>query len=201
MKRKILPPLTTADYFGLLVRKLPPGWIWRMQVQDSGEVYGDGNAVPQTRFGRVLWALADELAYFHGRLRAMFAESIPDTATETLDEWEADLGLPFAGYPAPGSDAERRAIIKAQDLMKGGTQNAHFEDLATTLGATVDVYDDAAKALTIVHSSADLERADCTCFCNAPLITFGSDEAERYAYFAARYRPGGRAIYFTDETP
>jgi len=199
MKRKILPALTARSYFDLLVRKLPPGWIWRMQVQDSGSVYGDGNAVPATRFGRMLWALADELAYFHGRMRAMFAESIPDTATETLDEWESDLGLPFAGYPTPATTAERRAIIKAQDLMKGGTQNAHFEALAVTLDAVVDVFDVPGQKLTIQHSSADIVRADCTCECNAALVSFASAEAERYAYFAARYRPGGRRIYFTDE--
>ena len=194
-KRKLMPALASADYFGLLVRNLPPGWIWRQQVKDSGETYGDGNPVPVTRFGRVLWALADELAYLHGRFVALRAESNPGEATETIDKWEAELGLPFAGYPTPSTLAERRAVCKAQDQMKGGTQNAHFEALGATLGVTVDVYDRADKALDIVHDITGVSRMKCNSPCNAALVTF-TDPALRYACFAWRYRPGGRSIYW-----
>ena len=194
-KRKILPAMTALDYFRMLARKLPPGWIWRMQIRDSGETYGDGNQVPQTRFGRVLWALADELAYCHGRMRAMFAESMASTATETIAEWEHDLGLPFAGYPAPVTLAERQALCKAQDLMKGGTQNTHFEELGATLGVNVDVYDRSDKALDIVHEIAGIQRMKCASPCNSALVTF-PDNGLRYACFAWRYRPGARSIYW-----
>lgn len=195
-KRKRLPALTAADYFDLLCRKLPKGWIWRMQVQDSGDTYPDGNAIPQTRFGRILWALADELAYVHGRIRAMFDEAFADTCTETIDERERDLGLPFAGYPTPATLAERRAICKAQDLMKGSTRNTHFEALGVTLGASVDVYDRADKTLDIVHEITGASRMKCTSPCNSALVDFGSDVGLRYACFAWRYRPAGRSIYW-----
>lgn len=194
-KRKILPAMTAADYFGLLARKLPPGWIWRMQVRDSGETYGDGNQIPVTRFGRVLWGLADELAHCHGRMRAMFAESMASTATETIAEWERDLGLPFAGYPTPATLAERQALCKVQDLMKGGTQNAHFEELGSNMGVAVDVYNTSGKLLDVTHDITGASRMTCTSHCNSALVTF-TDPALRYACFAWRYRPAGRSIFW-----
>lgn len=195
-KRKKLPALDASHYFNLLTRKLPKGWLWRMQVQPSGEVYGDGFDIPQTRFGRVMWAIADELAFAHNRVRAMFNEAIADTATETIDNHEADLGLPFAGYPAPATLVERRAICKAQDLMKGSTRNTHFETLGTTLGLNVDVNDRTDQKLAIVHMIPGSARATCNSPCNAALITFGSDAAVRYACFVHRYKPAGRSIYW-----
>ena len=196
-KRRIMVTKTAADYFRLMVRKLPPGWIWRMQVADSGDVYGDGNEIPLTRFGKILWACADEFVIVHARITDLFNEAEPGLASETLDEWEQDLGLPFAGYPTPVTDDERRAICKAQYDMASGLSNAYFETLALTLGVVATVTDHPTQPLTIIVSCpAEFVRATCISPCNVALVTM-TDAGSQFAAFVDRYHAAGRRIVYT----
>ncbi len=191
--------LSVADMLDLFRRKLPPGWLWRHQFAPSGAVYSDGNPVPRTRFGKFCWAIADELANAQARLAKLPIEAYPGTADETLDDWETCLGLPFAGYPTPTTDDDRRAICAAQwlALFNGALSNTYYESLAVPLGVTADVFDTAGKALEITVKSSEFTRMRCNDPCNSALVAL-TDAGKRYACFVDRYHPAGRRLYWTD---
>lgn len=121
-------PITVDEGASALRRLLPPGIAW---------------AAPE---GSRLWlycrALAGELQALHGQTLQMISESDPRTATTSLPEWEAMLGL-----PGSGTNAERRSAITAAWVARGGQTPAYFIGLAARGGWTITITEHVGEEL------------------------------------------------------
>lgn len=119
--------LQPADFEEAVARKLlPRGLAWTRQL------------------GSVLqgfWqACADVLAAVHARASVLSeTESFPPTSVELLPDWEAVLGLPDPCLPVPPSTAARQAAVAARLAATGGQSVPYFVQLATNLGATIEL--------------------------------------------------------------
>lgn len=121
-----LQRLTAADYLALLRRLQPKGVLWR--------------AIVGTRFDLWLDAASIELARFHNRmLDVLELEMFPSTATETLDEWLTNLGLPDDTYDIPTSTADKQALALSRWLATGGGTEAYYIQVALDMGFVITI--------------------------------------------------------------
>lgn len=111
-----------ARYKQLLINLLPKGRLWRPQEQP--------------KFSSLLESTAQELCRVDDRVKQMFIEIDPRTATdaESLDQWENILGLPDECTPEGQTEAERQiqAVQKLTNI--GGLSKTFYEFLAGQLG-------------------------------------------------------------------
>ena len=98
-----------AEAYEAAVRALfPRGAYWDEQLAD-----------PESDVSLFARAKAAEIVLFRGRMAALLAESRPESATETLGEWERVL----LGAPDPSGDKEARRSA----LADAGSGNATVE--------------------------------------------------------------------------
>lgn len=118
-------PGIAEDYRQLLASLLPPGLIW---PRDAESV-----------LGRLLMALAEELARIDARAEDLINESDPRTTFELLSEWEVAYGLPDKCSGLSASLAERRAAVHSKLTKTGGQTPAFFVELALGLGSVITI--------------------------------------------------------------
>lgn len=119
--------LDATAYASQLKQLLPRGRAWVLHASSW--------------ISKTLLAVGDELARVDGRGADIIDESDPRTATETLDEWEAMLGLPDECIETiPATDADRQVAITQKLVGVPDVTPAGFEALALACGyeATVD---------------------------------------------------------------
>lgn len=114
-----------AAHARVLKKLLPAGKIW--------------NLLPESVLSRLFLAFGDEFARVDSRGEDFIEETDPRTATETLSDWEAMLGLPDEAIVSiPATDAERRLAIVQKFIRRGGQTPAYFIRLAQACGYTSD---------------------------------------------------------------
>lgn len=107
----------------VLKKLLPPGKLW--------------NLLPESVLSRLFLAFGDELARVDIRGAALIEEMDPRTATETLGDWEAMLGLPDEDVlTVPVTDTERRLAVVQKFIRRGGQTPAYFLRLTEACGYT-----------------------------------------------------------------
>lgn len=121
--------LTSDAYARMLKQLLPRGPLWFVE--------------PGSVLSKTLLAIADELARVGERGEDLIEESDPRTATETLDDWERNLGLPDHCIEAiPATDEERRLAITQKLIKRGGQTPALYIALAAAAGYDVEITED-----------------------------------------------------------
>ncbi len=115
-------PLTAAQYLSQLQSLLPSGPAWPRE--------------PDSELTKFLTGLAEEFARIDARATDLLNESDPRTASETLDEWEASLGLPDIGITTT-TDEERQIAIVARMRTSEEPTEAFFYSLAEALGYAI----------------------------------------------------------------
>lgn len=119
-------PATAAQYRDLLARLLPPGPVW---ILASGFDL-DG----------ILLAIGDALTRVHNRALGLLDDADPRTVSaDLIGDWERVLGLPCDCVGIPATLAERRALVWARWISKGGQNAAYFIQLAAALGLTITI--------------------------------------------------------------
>lgn len=115
----------TQQYLSLLKSLLPRGIAWVDSVNND--------------LGRLLHALAEELARVDAREDALIEEADPRTTYEMLPDWERAFGLPD---PCVGSGLtleQRLETLYAKVTSTGGQSRQFFIDLAASLGYEITI--------------------------------------------------------------
>ncbi len=116
---------TAEEYFRQLQGLLPPGEAWPRDED--------------TTLGRLLRAMAVELARVDARSNDLIQEADPRTTTALLPEWERVTGLPD-DCVGPGTTLqERRAMLVRKLTSIGGQSRAFFIDTAAALGFDISI--------------------------------------------------------------
>lgn len=117
---------TDKDYLQQQQALLPPGLAWSPE--------------PEAILNRILAGLAVVWARVHGRALALVEEADPQTARETLADWEENLGLPDKCTANTATTLqERRAAVIEKYVTKGNQSVARFYELAEDLGYNVSI--------------------------------------------------------------
>ena len=111
------------QYRALLKKLLPPGAAFNR---------GTG-----TNLSSLLDGMAEEPARVHDRVGDLMLETMPDTTTEMLAEWETAWGLPDQCTGALDTLAERRAALLARMVHVGQQSPGFFVRVAQTLGYSI----------------------------------------------------------------
>lgn len=119
--------VTPEEYARVLRQLLPPGPA--MQFEDAENLE------------RLLLAIAESYAAFHGRTCDLLEEIIPDTTSEMLPDWERVAGLPDTCAPAENTVETRRAALVAKIRQRGGQSPAFFVQLAADYGYEIEVFE------------------------------------------------------------
>jgi len=117
--------LTAQGGADLLRRLLPRGAAWAEGVSAT---------LDAVRLG-----LGDEIARWYARVRDLRTEQHPGTATETLADWEAALGLPDPSWGSPTTTAARQATAWARLTATGGAYAAYYARVASRFGKSVTI--------------------------------------------------------------
>jgi uncharacterized protein YmfQ (DUF2313 family) len=115
-------------YYKQALKLLPPGLIWA--IDEGG------------RLARILKASAGQLAACHLRADGLMLESSPQTASETLPEWEEMAGLPdeCVGGGVDGLAVVERQELVVERLTRRGSQAVNrYLELARALGYDVQI--------------------------------------------------------------
>lgn len=84
---------------------------------------------------KILDALSCELQRLEDRSQALLnVEGFPDTAVETIEDWERVVGLPGVCEDLSEDISDRQAAVVARLSFRGGSSIAFFTELAATLG-------------------------------------------------------------------
>jgi uncharacterized protein YmfQ (DUF2313 family) len=120
--------MSASAYARVLKQLLPPGLVWNLE--------------PDSNLSSLFLGIGEELARVEGRADALLEESDPRTATETLEEWERELGLPDAAIVSLPPTLEGRRLAIAQKLIRqGGQHHRFFTALAAACGYVVTLSD------------------------------------------------------------
>lgn len=115
--------LTPEQVAERTARLLPRGAIWRRGAD---------------RFlQKLLLAASDELARIYERAVDLLGEQHPLQVTETIDEWEAEYGLPLPCLPPTLTLQGRREALAAKVRGGGGQSLQYFVDVCAAAGITV----------------------------------------------------------------
>ena len=112
--------LTADDYRQQLFALLPPGLVWKTDLDSTVQ--------------RLLAGQAQEFSRVDERGEAMLLEADPRLALYTFEEWESSYGLPSSCAPAEQSMADRRAALIGRIVGRGGLTIQDYLDLAEGLG-------------------------------------------------------------------
>jgi len=131
---------TVDDYREMLLGLLPRGLLWK--DARSGLI------------GNLFSALSAELARIEGDAERALRELDPAQATESLEDWEYELGIPDeCGLVGENISSRRNAV--RNKLQRGHLMNAaYYTELAHVIGF------DGAAATDIVPLRADYGRAE-----------------------------------------
>lgn len=95
---------------------------------------------PDSHWGKLLGALAEEPERIEGRSTTLVRESDPRLSTELITDWERVTGLPG---PCPlqwdATLQARRAAVVAQLTGTGGQTKTFYHSLATLLGLHIEI--------------------------------------------------------------
>ncbi|MGE0487324.1 MAG: YmfQ family protein [Gammaproteobacteria bacterium] len=116
---------TAAQYREQLAALLPLGAAWPRE----------GDSV----LGRVLLAVADELARLDARAWDLVDEADPRTTVELLPEWERAFGLPDPCVDQPDTYGERIDALVEKVTRIGGQSPGYFIAVAARLGYTITI--------------------------------------------------------------
>lgn len=96
---------------------------------------------PDSNWGKLLSALAEEFERFHGRMDTLTVEVLLHSGEELLDDWERALGLPDRCVrDNPPTDPDlRRQRIRAKLAETGGQSESYFIGLAAQLGLSAEI--------------------------------------------------------------
>lgn len=120
----------------------------------------------------LILSLAHEFRRLDEATVTVVEEADPRTAVLTIPSWERVLGLPDACLGTPGTLDERRDLVLALLLMKGGASPQYFETLGAGFGREVTVSEEFAFVCGTSHAgdglAAEVEHlqagADCGSF-------------------------------------
>ena len=117
---------TDKEYYQQQQSLLPVGFAW--------------NREPEGLVNKILAGLAVVWARIHNRALALVVEADPQTARETLVDWEENLGLPDdCTVNTATTQQERRAAVIEKYVTKGNQSVQRFYELAEDLGYTVSI--------------------------------------------------------------
>ncbi|MEM9369566.1 MAG: putative phage tail protein [Pseudomonadota bacterium] len=96
---------------------------------------------PDSTQSRVIGALSHALGRLDARIFEVAETSWPGSTGEFLEDWERAVGLPdpCAEPPDPAARAERRDLVIAKLVARGGSSPKFFESLALALGWNIVV--------------------------------------------------------------
>lgn len=114
-----------------LYRMLPVGLAWR---SPDGESFDDNS-----RLGGFLRALSGALAETYRRLDVITRESTAATMTDSLADWEAELGLPDPCVAVDPDEAARVAAVLARVRWSGVITPSDYIALAAELGYQIEI--------------------------------------------------------------
>lgn len=114
-------------YKQLISNLLPKGRLWKV-VQNSDSV-----------FSKFIKASAEEFCRVDDRTKQMLLEVDPRTTFESVDQWEAALGIPDECTPEGQDLAERRTQIVQKLTNVGGISKTFYEFIIAQLGFTATV--------------------------------------------------------------
>lgn len=117
--------MRARDYRDMLLALAPPGPALP--------------ADPDSTWGRLLDALAQELARVDEGGARLLTESDPRQSVEMLPDWERVLDLPDGCLPVGTSLQERQAAVVARLTLAGDQSRAAYVALAATLGYEVTI--------------------------------------------------------------
>lgn len=123
-------PADAASYARQLKQLLPPGLLWRLDV-DSW-------------LSDLLFAIGQELARVDARAVDLLDEWDPRTAFELLADWERVLGLPEPGTALAVDTRERQIAVARKLVARGGQTAAYFVELAARAGFVATVTETVA---------------------------------------------------------
>lgn len=113
--------MTARDYGHQQAQLLPPGAAWPRS--------------PDSNLGKLLIGLGASLARLHDRALDLYGETGAADAFETLERWEAALGLPDScSVQGAQTIQERVNAVLARLLGQGGLSRADFITLAAAMG-------------------------------------------------------------------
>ncbi len=115
----------SQQYLDQLLALLPPGAAWPRHME--------------ALLSDLLQAFADEFARLHIRAEGLLSERSPMLASELLDEWEADLGLPDpCGIDVTDTDSRRAAVV-ARLVSVGGQTPAFYLQVLAAFGVQASI--------------------------------------------------------------
>ncbi|MCJ2108020.1 DUF2313 domain-containing protein [Methylobacterium sp. E-041] len=99
---------------------------------------GDGSGASpwMRRFWR---AIAGWVADVNARDWMLATQAFPSAITDSLDDWERELGLPDACFTGGSGTAARIAAVRTRFAALGGQSPAYFICLAASLGYTITI--------------------------------------------------------------
>lgn len=118
--------MSIADnYRELLQRLLPKGRLWNPEF---GSI-----------FDRFLTGFSKELSRVDGRVDNLLLEQNPNTAFETIEDWEKEFGLPDSCGFLSNNIFDRRLDITEKMALQGGASQAYFISLLASKGVTITI--------------------------------------------------------------
>jgi len=160
---------------------LPPGRAW--QTHEEFGAYPDDVEpdLDQLTVMQQYWAgFAEVLEYLHQRACGLLAEMFCHSVSETLPEWQKDLGMP--------DDCERYENICEKFIEDGGARCEDFVAAAAARGWSITCRDCGSND----PARAGVGTAGCAvvCSCQANTVWITIDTANSPAYVApAKARP------------
>lgn len=122
---------TVAELAPTLYALLPQGGAWRSP---------DGAAFEaQSRLGGLLRGLAGDLVRLYRRLFGVSQESTASTLAESLDDWEAEFGLPDPCFGEDQTRAQRLRALILKVRSSGTITKADFIALAASVGYEITI--------------------------------------------------------------
>ncbi len=114
-------------FYGLL----PSGAAWR---SPDGAAFEEG-----TWLGRFWRALAGDFVTLYRRLFRLSQESTASTLVDSLEDWEAEFGLPDPCFGDGQSRAQRLRALLLKVRSKGTITKGDFIDLAASAGYVIEI--------------------------------------------------------------
>ncbi len=114
-----------AEFRDMMLAMLPRGAAWPRE--------------PESSWGRLLHACADEFARIDARNEQLLAEMDTRTVSELLPEWEIDYALPGPCITEPQSFTQRRAALISKFRHVGRQDREFFIEVAAALGYTITI--------------------------------------------------------------
>jgi uncharacterized protein YmfQ (DUF2313 family) len=123
----LIPELNdpARPWLRVVQRLLPPGPIWDLSTQPELEAAAR--------------AMVGEVAAGHNAIRLLVAQAFPSTITYLLDDWIADLDLPWPCGSLPATDAGKRAAIAGRLAAQGGQTPAYYVAVAEAAGVAINI--------------------------------------------------------------